>query len=95
MLYYKVEVFPQRVVINEVKSLRMYDVKARVDGDDWLYRIVRSKWQPPKDKGWFGRGLNNVYYHAKNSGDHVTFVPVHRVKRQRTIKRHPNQRELF
>ena len=95
MLYYEVEVFAQRVVINEVKSVRMYDVKARVDGTEWLYRIFKNPLLPPLDKGWFGRATNTVYWHAKNSGNYVTFTPVERVKRARKSKIHPDQRRLF
>lgn len=95
MLYFRLEVFPQRVVVNEVKSLRMYDVKARVDGTDWLYVIVRSEHSKPQDKEWFGRGMQTAYWHAKNSGNYVTFDQVHHLKRARKIKHHPNQVRLF
>jgi hypothetical protein len=95
MLYFEVEVYPQRVVVNEVKKLSMYDHKAIVDGDTWLYKIKRSKLFPPQDKGWHGRGLNALYWHAKNSGSYVIFVPVEYAKRQKKIKRHADQIGLF
>lgn len=95
MLYYLIEVCPQRVVVNEVDKLSMYHQKARVDGEDWLYKIVRSKLFPPKDKGWYGRALNTIFWHAKNSGDHVTFEPVNHVKRRRATKHHERQLRLF
>ncbi len=95
MLYFELEVHPQRVVINEVKSLATYDYKARVDGQEWLYKIKKSKKHPPKDKYWFSRAETTLFWHAKNSGNYVTFVPVEHVKKRRKVKRHPNQIELF
>lgn len=95
MLYYEIEVYPQRVVVNEVDRLSMYHQKAWVDGQAWLYKIERSTMFPPEDKGWFGRGLNTVFWHAKNSGNHVTFEPVNQVKRRRAEKHHEKQLRLF
>lgn len=95
MLYYNVEVHPQRVLVNEVKRLAMYDQKAIVDGVTWLYKIKRSKRFPPKDKDWYGRALNTIFRHAKNSGGHVTFDPIDQAGLRRAMKRHEKQIRLF
>lgn len=95
MLYFKVEVFPQRVQVLEVYKLSMYHHKASVDGDTWLYKVVKSKWQPPQDKGWFERAVNTIYWHANNSGNNVKFHEVHYQKRVQKSKRHEKQIALF
>lgn len=95
MLYFEIEVHSQRVVVNEVDRLAIYHQKAWVDGQAWLYKIKRSKLFPPKDKGWYGRALDTIFWHAKNSGEHVTFEPVNHAKRMRSMKQHEKQMPLF
>lgn len=82
MLYFEVDVHQQAVIINEVESVTMHHQKAVVDGEERLYMIKRNKLSWPKDKGWFDRALITLYWHAKNAGEYVFFVPVEQVKKQ-------------
>lgn len=94
MLFFEVTVHPQRVTVNEVQDLEIYDYRARVDGEHLCYKIIKSKKNPPKDKGWHGRATNTVHYHAKNSGTLVEFVPVNRL--QSVYRRRNSQKiDLF
>lgn len=95
MLYFEVVVYPQRVEVKTVlEPLKSYDVSALVDGEQWLYRIKKS----PTGRmalAWRGRGLQTAHYHAKNSGERVTFQEVRYVTKAQKNKIHPDQIKLF
>lgn len=95
MLYFDVIVYPQRVVVHEfVKALKTYHVSAEVDGDTWRYRIKKHMPEPMPET-WYGRGLQQAYYHAKNSGEHVVFQRVYHKKMTRKQKISNRQIGLF
>lgn len=95
MLYFDVIVYPQRVEVNElVGELKKYDVSVNVDGEIWRYRIY-NKTGDKKSKTWFGRGTQQAYYHAKNSGCLVEFQRVSRSQYVARRKVHANQLKLF
>ena len=95
MRQFIVVVHEQRVVVSEQeKPLPMYDVSANVDGDKWRYRIKRKQ-GAKLHRGWRERGNQQAYYHARNSGHHVTFDEVYHAKRRRQKKIHANQLPLF
>lgn len=95
MLYFKAIVYPARIEIIEYEHLGVYHHKAIVGRQEWLYKIEKSKKQPPQDKGWFERASPTIFWHAANSGYCVKWVEVHKVKKARKRKVHANQIEMF
>lgn len=95
MLYFLVTVHESRVVVSEVDEVGMYHCKAYVDGDTWLYKIEKAKFETPLDKGWYERGTTMVFWHAHNSGYNVKFEAVHQKQKRRAKKLHDNQLELL
>jgi len=84
MRYFRVTVHPMRVQIDEqVKELKAYDCRALVDGDNWLYKIIKSSNIPKTWRGWRERAYHHIHYHANNSGSVVRFEHVHHQKRRK------------
>lgn len=78
-----VTVHPMRIQIEEVETqFVVFDARARVDGDIWLYKIKKHVNIPKNDKRWRGRAYHNIHYHAHNSGHIVSFSPVHHQRRK-------------
>lgn len=95
MLYFEVIAHPQRVVVKElVHKLKLYHVSANVDGEIWRYQIKKSTGGKMADT-WYGRGLQQAFYHAKNSGEHVVFERVYHKKMTRKQKITNRQLGLF
>lgn len=76
MRYFTVTVYQARVQVKETFApFRTYDYRATVDGDKWLYKIVKHKNNLDKSNRWRMRSTQQIWYHAKNSGTHVSFEP--------------------
>lgn len=91
----------QSVIVRETESgLSVTHAHAVVDGDDYYYQIVKDSSDVMKvggskvKKEMFGRGINQVHYHAKNAGNYVRFVPVSR-KQTKSKEISEKQMELF
>jgi len=95
MLYFDVVVYPQRVVVRELEGQqKTYHLSAKVDGEIWRYRI--TKHAPGRmSETWRGRGTQQAYYHAKNSGESVEFQPVSHTRNVARRKINPDQLRLF
>lgn len=77
--YWKVEVSPNVVWIDVADKVpKTIHVDANVDGERHQYTIKVMKPYKQKEvgKGWFGKGVNQAFYHAKNQGERVKFLPV-------------------
>ncbi len=92
MRYFTVTIHAKRIEIEETfQPYRIYDYKAVVDGDAWLYLIKRHKNNPDKSNRWRMRATQQVFYHAFNSGTHVRFEPV---SIRRPYKRKISEKQL-
>lgn len=86
MKHFEVIISPKLIEIEEVDNpLSVTHVSAKVDGEEYVYKIKIKKGFKAKDlsKGWFGRGSNSAFYHAKNAGNIVRFNPVDNKSRKR------------
>lgn len=89
MKHFEVIISPKLIEIEETdKPLSVTHVSATVDGEDYVYKICIKKGLKQKDvsKGWFGRGSNSAFYHARNAGNIVRFNPVDNKSRKRRKK---------
>lgn len=95
MRFYIVVVKPRNIYASErTKPINTIHARAVVDGEDWIYQIAQPIRSGNSGDNWFERGLNYVFYHAKNGGDRVEFKQVNR-KRRRTKKISDKQLSLF
>lgn len=91
----------QSVIVRETqRGLTVAHAHAVVDGMDYYYQIVKDSSNVMKvggskiKKAMFGRGINQVHYHAKNAGNVVRFLPVSR-KQSKKKEISEYQRGLF
>ncbi|KKM97300.1 hypothetical protein LCGC14_1169450 [marine sediment metagenome] len=90
-----VKVFTRSTRVTEQKKeLVIYDISATVDGEVYRYLVVKAA-QFDKVEDWRGRGVQQAYYHAKNSGANVKFHEVHYVPPKRKSKIPAKQMSLF
>lgn len=74
----------QSVIVKETKGLSVHHAKAIVDGEEYFYQVVKDTSNVMEvggskiKKSMFGRGINQVFYHAKNAGNIVRFIPIGR-----------------
>ena len=95
MRQFDVIVNPKSVTLLEIETPpRIVDVRANIDGEQWLYRITRKAFQHMHD-GWRERGYVHAYYHARNGGNHVAFIRVDSQKNLKSVKRSPQQMRLL
>jgi len=77
MRFFIVTVFPKRTeVLETYEPLKTIHASAWVDGTACLYRVKKDVDNSQNRRAWFGRGLQEVHYHAHNLGSTVSFEPV-------------------
>ncbi len=77
MRFVKCEVGIDKVFMHYVtKPLSIYDFKAIIDKEEWIYKIVRHADVPYNDKQWRERGTIEIYGHARTIGKIVVWIPV-------------------
>lgn len=95
MKHFSVEVGERCIKVWEQdNALSAVHVRANVDGERFAYQIKKAKYAN-LGKGWFSRGSNHAYYHAKNSGSHVRFEHVTRKKKSKKEEVSPKQMEML
>lgn len=87
MKHFLVEIGEKSIKVHEQKKpLSTVHICANVDGERHVYQIKKKKYAKLRS-GWFSRGSNHAYYHARNSGNYVTFTPV-------TPRKSSNKKEI-
>jgi len=96
MRSFNVIVHPGRVQVDPIftHEIRHPDFIALVDGERFAYRIERHK-HTDKNSNWRDRGTSQVYYHANNSGNIVSWIPVLKSKRTRKLDISDKQMSMF
>lgn len=91
-----VTVYQKRVEIMETAGYTMVqsDAQCRIDGELYQYIFKRDSFNTGKN--WRERANSEAYYHAKNQGERVEWLPVKRPgKTTPKSKKNPNQKPLF
>ncbi len=95
MRQFDIIVCSHMVAVEEVfKPLTRVDVRANVDGEKFVYRIKKLRFNIGVS-GWRERGYIQAYYHAKNAGTCVEFIEVNLSEQPRTDKKHTQALRLF
>jgi len=96
MKEYNVFIETFSVAIKEaVIELKDYDFKAKVDGEEYRYKVINHKDYGRLKKEAFGRASVEIMYHAKNQGNIVRFEPVGKVNHTKKKKVSKDQLSMF
>ncbi len=92
MRYFIVTIQSRSVRIQEVKEeLKTFDAIAVVDGEQFIYLIKKSRHSAAQGKDWRQSAYRDIQYHARNSGENVSFEEVHRnsTRKQKISEKQP------
>jgi len=90
-----VEVRKNSVIVYSETDLANVHYRAKIDGFDYAYQIVRNTLSINKPcDDWFKRGGQQVRYHAQNQGNNIQWLEVTQAFKYRAMARQ-NSEEFY